>query len=62
MVLVASALIGLKVKQNSVSDWPISIHNWVYVLPSVEFSIYVWTFYTLKSVSRKALVTIKVKV
>ena len=27
-----------------VSDWPISIHNWVYIFPSVEFSIYVLTF------------------
>ena len=39
-----------------VSDWPISIHNWVYIFPSVEFSIYVPTFYSseecqLKSVS-----------
>ena len=37
-----------------VSDWPISIHNWVYMFPSVKFSIYVQTFYTLKSVRRKA--------
>ena len=27
-----------------VSDWPISIHNWVYIFLSVEFSIYVLTF------------------
>ena len=39
-----------------VSDWPISFHNWVYIFRSVEFSIYVLTFKTLKSVRRKALV------
>ena len=38
-----------------VSDWPISIHNWVYIFPSVEFSIHVLTFYILKSVRRKVL-------
>ena len=39
-----------------VSDWPISIHDWVYIFPSVEFSVVVLTFYTLKSVTRKASV------
>ena len=39
-----------------ISDWPIFIHNWVYIFPSVEFSIYVLMFKTLKSVRRKALV------
>ena len=31
-----------------VSDWPISIHNWVYIFPCIEFSIYVLTIKTLK--------------
>ena len=35
-----------------ISDWPISIYNWVYIFPSVAFSIYILTFYCLKSVRR----------
>ena len=31
----------------------------IYIFPSVEFSIYVLTFYNLKSVRRKALVKSK---
>ena len=51
------ALIGQPIQSCArVSDWPITIHNWVYKFPSVEFLIYVLTFYTLKSVRRKALV------
>ena len=47
---------GLKPQQSCarVSDWPISIHNWVYIFPSAEFSIYVLTFCNLKTVSQKA--------
>ena len=40
-----------------VSGWSISIHNWVYIFPSVDCSIYVLKFYTLKSVRRKAFLT-----
>ena len=36
--------------------WPISIHNWVCIFPSVEFSFYVLAFYTLKCVRRKPFV------
>ena len=40
-----AALFGLPQQSCArVSDWPISIHNWVYIFPSVEFSIYVLTF------------------
>ena len=35
-----------------VSDWPISIHNWVYIFPSVEFSIYVLTFTSIYDMQR----------
>ena len=41
-------------RNERVSDWPISIHHLVYIIPSVEFSIQVVTFCILKSVSRKA--------
>ena len=48
-----AALIGQPRKSRArVSDWPISIHNWVYIFLSVELSIYVLTFYTLNSVIR----------
>ena len=40
-----------------VSDWPIWVHNCVYIFPSVEFSFNVLTLYTLKNVRRKALIT-----
>ena len=39
------ALIGQPIQSCArVSDWPISIHNWVCIFLSVEFSIYVLTF------------------
>ena len=39
------AVIGKPIQSCArVSDWPISIQNWVYIFPSVEFSIYVLTF------------------
>ena len=40
-----AALIGQPIQSCAhASDWPISIHNWVYIFSSVEFSIYVLTF------------------
>ena len=45
-VLVGMYFNMLNPKQSCacVSDWPISIQIWVYIFPSVEFSIYVLTF------------------
>ena len=41
------------------SDRPIWIHNWLYIFPSVEFSVYALTFYNVKIVRPKALVCFK---
>ena len=40
-----AALIGQPIQSCArVSDWPISIHNWVYIFPSIESSVYALTF------------------
>ena len=42
------------------SDWPISIHNWVYIF-IVFFRTLLLTFYTLRSVRRKCFMEYVVK-
>ena len=41
------------------SDWPISILNWVYIFPRLDFPMTILKFSTLRSVRREAYVCFK---